>query len=163
MFTLYELNAKYRLLLDMLSDGVATEEMIKDTLDSIDDAIEDKAENYVTVIRQLQADQTQLADEIKRLSDRKASLDKSIDRMKEALREAMHTTNKDKIKTAKNTIWLQENPPKLIVDPSSEIPSYYYEQQEPKLNRAQLKKDIADGTVAIEGVSLVSEEGVRFK
>lgn len=163
MFTLYELKSQYIRLLELLGDGTADEEVIKDTLDAIKDTIEVKAESYVVVIRQLQADQAQLADEIKRLSDRKASLDKSIDRMKAALIEAMHTTNKDKIKTAKNTIWIQLNPAKLVVDPGSEIPSYYYEEQEPKLDRAKLRKDVVDGTVAIEGVTLEREEGVRFR
>ena len=43
------------------------EQILKDTLDSINDALEDKADGYVAVIKSLETDNIAIDEEIKRL------------------------------------------------------------------------------------------------
>ena len=55
MSNLYELTNNYETLLNMLYDEDADEEMILDTLESIEGEIEDKADGYAKIIRELEA------------------------------------------------------------------------------------------------------------
>ncbi|EPC67919.1 hypothetical protein Lpp126_18802 [Lacticaseibacillus paracasei subsp. paracasei Lpp126] len=56
MSTLYDLQGKYASLLELAEDGTTDPEVLADTMDSIVDAINDKAEGYAQVIRQIKAD-----------------------------------------------------------------------------------------------------------
>lgn len=102
MATLYELTDKYRQLYEM--NGEIDEELFRDTADSITDAIEDKAVGYAQVIKMDKADIDSLADEIKRLQDRKKSIQKHQTEMKLNLIDAFDLADISKVKTPQFTI-----------------------------------------------------------
>ena len=97
--TLYELTEDMRNLLDMLEedpDNEAIQETISLTL--LD--LEDKAEDYVHVIRQLEADAAAAKAEKAKLAAKQSSAENGAKRMREALKAAMLLTGKTKIKRA---------------------------------------------------------------
>ena len=52
---LYELAEQWDAVFNMMEDGETDEQVIFDTLESIEGEIEDKADNYAKMIRNLQA------------------------------------------------------------------------------------------------------------
>jgi len=80
--TLYELTGDYLSLLEMADDPETDPQAFADTLEGIDGALEDKAEGYAKVIKQLDSDVAGLKAEIERLQARKQAITNSQDRMK---------------------------------------------------------------------------------
>ena len=161
MSNLFDLSQNYKQIYDLISEGEESEVYI-DTLDSVDEAIEDKADGYAGVIRQLESDNDGLTKEIKRLQDRKKSNDNGISRLKENLQLMMEQTGKTKFKTNRNTFGIQKNPASLKILDEKKIPKKYFIEQEPKLNSQILKKEIKDG-IEIEGAELVQTESLRIR
>ena len=54
MSNLYQLTNDYETVLNMLYDEDADEQMILDTLEAIEGEIEDKADNYAKIIKELE-------------------------------------------------------------------------------------------------------------
>ena len=156
---LYDLSEKYRALLDMEEDIDPT--VFHDTLDSLEDAIENKAEGYAIVIRQFKTDVKTLKDEENRLEKRRQAIETKIGIMQESLYEAMKNTGIDKIKSPRFTVWVQKNPMAVSITNETLIPEEYYIPQLPKLDKKQLKEDMKHGE--IPGVELVQTEGVRIR
>ena len=92
MSTLYELTSDYEALLTMAEDPDIDEQAFLDTLEGIDGAIEDKADNYARVIRTLEADAAACDAEAKRLRNKKQTIENNIKRMKSALQYSMQVT-----------------------------------------------------------------------
>lgn len=143
---LYELTNAYQELLDYAQSVDMTDddqaEVFQATIESLDGAIEEKAEGYSAVIKELEATEDKLRKEIKRLQKRKKSIRNNISRMKTTLMEELEKMNKRKVTTDKFTVYVQNNPPSLIVEDEKEIPKAYWVEQQPKLNTKQLKEDL---------------------
>ena len=62
MSKLFELKDSYQQVYDLIAEQ-EDEQILKDTLASINDAIEDKADGYVAVIKSLEADNNAIDEE----------------------------------------------------------------------------------------------------
>ena len=163
--TLYELTAEYQQLLALAEDPDLDPQMLADTMEGLSGEIEDKADGYAKVIRQMDADSAALKAEIDRLTARKRTADNSIDRMKEALKNAMILCEKPKIKTELFTFTVQNNPAKVVMDEQyiENIPEEYLIQQEPKIDRAKIKEDLKVGKDLGGIAHLETEVGLRIR
>ncbi|EAG4071565.1 hypothetical protein B9504_15560, partial [Listeria monocytogenes] len=106
MSTLYSIQGKYQQLLNLAEQ--LDPELLKDTLESIDDELETKAENVAFVIKELEGQSLVLETEIKRLSERKTTINNNIKRLKQSLQDAMETANKPKIRTNLFTLGIRK-------------------------------------------------------
>ena len=147
MFSIYELTEDYIKLLSMAEDPDIDEEVFLDTLEGIEGALEDKAEGYAKVMRQLETNASGLDAEIKRLQERKAHMAKNVERMKTTLQNMMEATGKTKFKTELFSFNVQNNPPSLVMDSEDieVIPMEYLVPQDPKIDKAKIKADIKAG------------------
>lgn len=159
MSTLYELTDKYRGLLEVADE--VDQEVFESTLESLDDAIEDKAESYAIIDKELEAQEDKFAKEIKRLQERKKAISNNRKRLKEDLLNGMKLTGKEKFQTDLFSFWIQNNPPRLKVVDETKIPKKYYIEQQPRLDTVTLKKDAQANE--IPGVEIEQTEGVRFR
>lgn len=159
MSKLYELTGSYAKLVELEDDLDPT--LFHDTLDSITDSIEDKAVGYAKVINQFASDVKQLKAEEERLAKRRVTLDNKIKILKDALTEAMQATNNRKFKTPEFTIYLQKNPPKMIIPDEGKVPAGYL-RTVMQIDKEKLKADLKAGK-EISGASLVQEESLRIK
>ena len=75
--TLYELTDDFLRLMDIAEDPDTDPDVFRDTLEGIEGAIEDKADGYAKVIRELEARKEGLQKEAERLSSR-AKIDVSM-------------------------------------------------------------------------------------
>ena len=163
--TLYELTAEYQQLLVLAEDPDLDPQLLADTMEGLSGEIEDKADGYAKVIRQMEADSVALKAEIDRLTARKRTADNSIDRMKEVLKNAMILCEKPKIKTELFTFTIQNNPAKVVMDESyiENIPEEYLIQQEPKIDRVKIKEDLKAGKDLGGIAHLETEVGLRIR
>lgn len=147
MFSIYELTEDYIKLLSMAEDPDIEEEVFLDTLEGIEGALEDKAEGYAKVMRQLEANAGALDTEIKRLQERKTLVTKNVERMKKTLQTMMEATGKTKFKTELFSFNVQNNPPSLVLDSEDieTIPMEYLVPQDPKIDKTKIKADIKAG------------------
>lgn len=165
MSTLYELTDEYKALLQLAEDPDVDEEVLSDTMAALDGEIEDKADGYAKIIKQLEANVATIKDEEQRLYSRRQSIEKHIIRMKANLEVAMIMTGKTKFKTDLFSFGIQKNPPSVVMDEQyiENIPAEYLIEQEPKLNKAKIKEDLKAG-VDLEGIAhLEQSESLRIK
>ena len=156
---LYELTGDYAKLVELEDDLDPT--LFHDTLDSITDSIEDKAVGYAKVINQFTSDAKQLKAEEERLAKRRTALDHKIKILKDALTEAMQATNNRKFKTPEFTIWIQDNPKKLVVDEELSLPNNFF-HVERKLDKKALKEAMEYGK-EFDGAHFEQTKGLRIK
>ena len=158
---LFDLKENYKAILDMIIEQ-EDEQVLIDTLASINDALEDKADAYTSIIKNLESDNHVIDEEIKRLKRRKASNDNAIKRMKESLQNAMEETGKLKFKTSLNTYNIQKNPPSLKIVDESLIPKDYWISQAPKLNKKEVLTHLKNGG-EIAGVEVQQTKSLRVR
>ena len=160
MSTLYELSANYEFLVRNAAE--IDEELLKDTLESIDEDIELKADNYARVLVELEGQINTLKAEENRLSDKRKAIENNVKRMKQNLEESMRLTGKTKFKTDFFSFNIQKNPISVNVIDESLIDENYFVEQPKKLDKKQLKEDLKMGA-NILGAELVQTEGLRIK
>ncbi|REI31480.1 siphovirus Gp157 family protein [Staphylococcus felis] len=161
MSSLFDLKDAYQKVYELITEQ-GEESALIDTLQSINDALEDKADGYVAVIKTLEADNVAIDEEIKRLRQRKTTNQNGISRLKESLQFAMESTGKEKFKTALNSYSIANNPPSLNVLEESLIPKDYWVSQAPKLNKKELLNDIKNGA-DIKGVEVKQTRSLRVR
>ena len=160
MSTLYELTNQYKQLLELESE--IDEQTFIDTLQSIDEAIEDKAENLAKVIKEMEATITTISNEVNRLQSKKQVVANRVSNLKTYLQSEMEKVNKTKIKGELFTVNIQNNPSSLRVIKTDNIPKAFLIEQEPTLDKKALKEAVKNGEV-IEGVALVQTRSLRIR
>lgn len=159
MSTLYELTHAYLRVQEMAEESTDLE-VIKDTLDSIEGAIEKKAVNTVKVMKNMNSDINAMRAEEKRIADRRISLEKHRDWLNGYIKTQMELSKMDKIKTSLMTISLANNPPKVVFDDEGLIPPRFKTVvQIVTFNKNDIAKELKTGGV-IPGVHL--EQGKRL-
>lgn len=162
MSTLYQLTGEYQELLSMALDPDIDPEALSDTMEGIEGEIEDKADGYAKVMRNLEADVSAIKAESTRLAERKKRIEASIDRMKKALENSMRLTGKTKFKTSFFSFGIQKNPPSLKIDNPDRVPEEFLIPQEPKIDTTAIKKELKEGTI-YDWCHLEQGESLRIK
>ena len=109
MSRLYELKENYKQIASMLYEEEIDEQCILDTLESIEGEIEEKADNYAVIIKELLGDAEICKQEKLRLEARQKSCENRAKLLKDKLQEVMIETGKTKFKTAKFSFGIQKN------------------------------------------------------
>lgn len=147
MNTLYELTSEYLQLLEMAEDPDVDLQTIADTMEAIGGEIEDKADGYARVMKQIEANAAGIKAEIDRLTARKTSMENNVKRMKETLQAAMEATGKKKFKTALFSFGIQKNPASLKIDDPDAVPENFLIPQPPKVDSAAIKDALKAGAM----------------
>lgn len=157
---LYELTESYRQVLEMaeeLDDG-----SLKDTLDSITEDINIKAENIAKVYKELEADADKLDAEAKRLNARKQTVQNNAKNLKAYLADEMAKVGKDKIKGELFNFTIAKNPPSLDIPDETRIPRKYFIKQEPKLDRKAVLAALKSGQ-KVRGAEIKQNTSLRIR
>lgn len=119
---LYELTATYQRLQNEIENG----EDYDGILAVIGDEIEDKADGYARVIRNMEAQAAAFKEEEKRIAEKRKRLEAGVEKLKQNLFDSMKKTGKEKFKTDLFSFSIQKNGGKIpvIVDvkDTSELP-----------------------------------------
>lgn len=159
MPTLYELKDKYLKLLDLALEEDAA--VFQDTLEALEDAIEDKAENIVCVIKEMEGDINTLKAEEKRLKERRQALEKKKEHLRWYLQDELEVMNIPRLKTAKFTISLRDNAPKVNVIDETLIP-FNFIKTAYSVDKKAVKEALESGQEVV-GATLVRERGISIR
>ena len=165
MASLYELGAEYAGFLDAYANAQNEEEAaeILQSLVDIHGELTEKAENYVKVIKNVQSDVDGYKAEAKRLSAKAKAGETLIERLKNAMLDAMKLTDTPVIQTSIGKWRLQPNPYKCVVTDWTKIPMEFREPQPDKVDNAGLIKHYKATGEVFEGCEVKQEVGVRFQ
>ena len=107
--TLYELTGQWLELQQMIESGEFEDEILADTLEGLDGEIEEKADAYARIVRNLEADVKAYKDEEQRFYQKRKAAEHAIDRLKNNLYTAMVAMGKTKIDNDLFKIAIQKN------------------------------------------------------
>lgn len=161
MAKLYEITGEFLQLKEMACDCALDQQMISDTLESVEFEFEEKADGYAKVIRMLEGDVDAIDAEIKRLTALKNTVNNNVKGIKKNLENAMLVTGKRKFKTTLFGYGIQNNPPALVIDDETKIPEEYLIPQEPKVDNKAIKAFLKDNKV--EWAHLSQTESLRIR
>lgn len=157
---LYELTESYLNLLEMAEQ--LDEETFQNTLESIQEALEDKVENTAKFIRCLEADIAAIKEEEKRLADRRRALEEKADRAKDYLKDQLIKAGIERVKRPTITVSIQNNPPSVNVVDLDAIPTQYLIPQPPNVDKKTILQRLKDGE-SIPGVEIQQTKGLRIR
>lgn len=157
MATLYELTGIFQQIYNLDMD----DETKQDTLDSIDWAedYENKVENYVKVIKNLDADMEARKNEIERLRKLNDADNSKKERMKEAVKESMELTGHDRVDTPLFKVSFRKSEAvevdDLLLPEAYKVATY-------KPDKKRLKEDLKNG-LEILGAELVERKNLSIR
>lgn len=125
MSNLYQLTNDYENVLNMLYDEDMDEQMILDTLEGIEGEIEDKADGYAKIIKELLGDAEKIKAEKARLEARQKSLENKAKMLKSNLQNTMQQLGKTKFKTELFSFNIQKNGGVQAITIDGEVPEEY--------------------------------------
>ena len=157
MATLYELTGQFLDIYNLELD----EETKLDTLDSIDwqTDYEEKVENYIKVMKNLEADIEPRKNEIKRLTDLNKADEKKKDHLKETLSASMILTGHERVDTPLFKVSFRKSQAvevdELVLPESYKVATW-------KPDKKRLKEDLKNG-LEIVGASLVERKNLSIR
>lgn len=164
---LYELTTDFLSFVEAVDNDEIPEEAIADTLESIELAIEDKADNMACLLKNLDAEITAFKTEENRLAERRKAKEKTYDRIKDYLAENLQRVGIDKMETVRNKITFRKSE-SVEVDEVAFIKWAEKERDdlltysEPKVNKTAVKKALKDGAKVV-GASIVTRQNIQIK
>ena len=125
MSNLYELTNNYETVLNMLYDEDVDEQMILDTLESNEGEIEDKADGYAKIMKELEAKSNARKAEAKRLNESAKIFENRVNFLKQNLFNAMKQTGKTKFSTNLFNFNIARNGGKQALTIDGDVPKEY--------------------------------------
>ena len=165
MASLYELSAEYAGFLDAYANAQNEDEAaeILQSLVDIHGELTEKAENYVKVIKNVQSDVDGYKAEAKRLAKKATAGENLIERLKNAMLDAMKLAGQTEISTSIGKWRVQNNPWSCEVVDIDKVPMQYHIKQEDKIDKAGLLKQFALTGEVVDGCEFVQKQGIRFR
>lgn len=157
MATLYELTGQFLDIYNLELD----EETKLDTLDSIDwqTDYEEKVENYIKVIKNIESDVEARKAEIKRLTELNKVDEKKKDHLKETLSNSMQLTGHERVDTPLFKVSFRKSQAvevdELVLPESYKVATW-------KPDKKRLKEDLKNG-LEIVGASLVERKNLSIR
>jgi hypothetical protein len=165
MASLYELSAEYAGFLDAY-DNASCEEEAAEILQSLVDIhgdIEEKAEAYARVIRNVSAEAQAFRDEAKRLTKKAVAGENLVERLKQAVLDNMKVTGQKKIPTSIGAWSTQLNPMSCDVTDPDKVPERFHVKQPDKIDKAAMIREHKATGEIFDGAKLTQELGIRFR
>ena len=162
---LYELNNNFNNLIEVLenTEDENIKELIKKSMDQITLETNEKIENIIKYIKNLEAEAEALEKESKRLNDRKVRTLKKVENLKNYLKDFTNTLDSKKYHTGIFNISIRKNAASLIIDNEFLVPEEYCKTEViRKVDKVAIKEKLKAGEV-IEGVKLQQSESKIIK
>ncbi len=160
--TLYEIKNQFLVLDKFIDDNDLSKEAFKQALDQIEGSLEDKVENYIKYMKNLQGEAEMFKLEEKRMNEKRKALENHADRLKTSIDETLKELGLAELKAGLFTIKYQKNPPSLEVIDLDLIPMNYKIPQEIKVDKKSILQDIKAG-IEVAGVEVKIGESMRIR
>lgn len=141
---LYELKGNWKQVADMLYEEEIDEQCILDTLEAIEGEIEDKADNYAMIIKNLMASAEAKKAEANRMLEKAKAEENRAKMLKQRIYETMKETGKPKFKTQLFSFNIQKNgglAPLWVDEDITKIPDEYLKKEPDNAKIRELLKN----------------------
>lgn len=162
---LYELAFEYREAEALLNEAETNEEYQQalDHLTDLEVGLTDKVDNIASYIRNLDGDINKFKEEENRLADKRKTMQNKQERLKKYLMDVFAQQGIDSVQGERFQVKIQNNSQwSMAVSDESNIPAEYFEKI-PTLKKGQLKKDIIENGLYIEGVTVSKGQHLRIR
>lgn len=159
---LYEIKEAYMTLDRFIEDNELSREDFKQALDEIEGTLEEKIENYVKYMKNVQGEAEVFKAEEKRMADRRKALENKADRLKEVIDETLKELNIHEMKTTLFSLKYQKNREAVNVIDTNLIPINYVVSTDIKVDKAAILQDIKSG-IKVPGVEISQSESLRIR
>ena len=162
---LYELNQNFNNLIEVLenTEDENIKELIKKSMDQLTLETNEKIENIIKYIKNLEAEAEALEKESKRLNDRKIKTLKKVDNLKGYLKDFTSSLESKKYNTGIFNISIRKNAAAIIIENDFLVPDEFCKTEIiRKVDKIALKERLKAGEV-IEGVKLQQSESIIIK
>ena len=164
MSNIYEISTNLMQIMDMMDDPELDPQTLGDTFEAIEGEFEEKADAYARIMKNLEGDVAALKNEIQRLSDKKATIENNIKRMKQALQIAMEMTGKVKFKTDLFSFGIQKNTSSVVIDTDiNNLDPKFLKFREPEVNKTAIKEAIQNGEDLTGYAHLEQSQSLRIR
>ena len=163
--TLYEIAAEYRADLDKLSDLDLPPETVADTLEGMGGALEAKATNIASLIRNMEVTTEAIKDAEFQMAKRRKAIENRIESIKKYTLNVMVANGIEKIETPFFKVSVAKNPPAVEVYDLAQVPELFMRQPEPPPpapDKAAIKEAIKLGE-DVAGCRLSQSLSLRIK
>lgn len=150
MKPLYELAAEYLDTLETLENMDLDDQCIKDTLESMSGDLEKKCENICYVIQNKRATAAAIREAAARMIERADREDKQADSLLAYTKRAFESAGIQKLECPYFKMQIKKNPPRLVIDDASKIPSAYWYQ--PPMPPKQIDKSMLKAHIKVASV-----------
>jgi hypothetical protein len=158
---LYNLTTQAKEIALLLEEGEFTPELEQE-LAITQEQLQEKSLQYTYVIKNFESDSQAIDNEIKRLKAMKEAKDKAIDRMKEAVRNAMLASGIDKIESSLFKLSLRRSEAVEVVN-IEQLPDYCKEVKTTVTpNKLNIKAAIKAGQ-AVQGAVIIENYNLQIK
>lgn len=158
---LFELTENYVKFFTMLEEADEITEELEEMANNLNIAIEEKSDNYVKMIKNLDADVEAFKNQEKIFNKKRKTAENKIAWLKKNLQASMEQTGRKRVETELFTISIQKNTPALDITSEDNIGDEYY-KVERTLNKRDLLNDIKEGLI-IDGVGIKQTESLRIR
>ena len=158
---LYNITKEMRLLALELEEGELTPEL-EQSLMITQEQLQEKAIQYAYAIRNVEIDSQAIDNEIKRLKAMKEAKDSAIDRMKEAVRNAMLASGIDKIESSLFKLSLRRSESVEVVNIDQLPEMLTTVKKTVSADKVKIKEAIKSG-LTVEGAVLVENFSLQIK
>ena len=157
---LYEYTQDYLQLLEIADE--IDQEVLIDTIESIRESVEEKAENVAKIVRTFEADSKTIKAEEERLAAKRKTLENQVAYLKKYLFEQLDAMGIQKIKRPLFTIAIQNNPPGVDVLDESIIPEIFWIPLGAKLDKTSILQSLKLGE-SVPGTAIKRSKGLRIR
>lgn len=158
---LFELTENYVKFFTMLEEADEITEELEEMANNLNIAIEEKSDNYVKMIKNLDADVEAYKNQEEIFNKKRKTAENKIAWLKKNLQASMEQTGRKKVETELFTISIQKNTPALDITSEDNIGDEYY-KVERTLKKRDLLNDIKEGLI-IDGVGIKQTESLRIR
>ena len=164
MTALFILAAEHRALSDKLHDLDLDDQTIIDTLEGESTDLVEKGKNVAAVFRNLESDAKQIKEAEQQLAERRKSIEKRAESLKNYLKTNMEVAGIQKIDCPWFVVSLANNPEAVTVDDESLIPRDYFKEipASYQLDRVLVKQAIKEG-YEVPGAHLSRGTSLRIR
>lgn len=165
---LYEITAEYQRFLEAVENGEIPEEAIADTLECVEAALEEKADNIACIIKNLTAEAAAIKTEEEKLTERRKAKERRVESLKTYLANALITSGFSSVETARNKITFLKSESVALEDEEKFIEwaekhaDEYLTYKQPSVNKTAIKKALAEGA-ELDGVHIETKQNIQIK
>lgn len=160
MANLFKLTSNFKYILDHADE--MDEQTLNDTLESIQEPLEEKVDNIAKLLKSLDSDVKTFKEEEKRLKERRQTIENNIKRIKKRTEYDLKTVGLSKIQGKTFTVSIQKNKVSVNIPDENKVPEQYLVPQPGKPNKKEILEDLQNGD-EFDWAELIQTESLRIR